>query len=90
MLEDLKKDIEKLIALYEGQKVENEKLNEALAKSREECQAQKKQIEELEHQIDNLKLAEAFGASSGSDSGAKEKIAKLIKEIDKCIALLEK
>lgn len=89
MLEDIKKDIERLIALYEGQKVENEKLSAELEKSRQQCDTYRKQIEELEHQIDNLKLAEAFLSPTGGNSAAKDKIAKLIKEIDKCISLLE-
>ncbi|MCQ2148024.1 MAG: hypothetical protein MJZ16_10970 [Bacteroidales bacterium] len=90
MLTNIKSDIEKLIALYEGQKVQNEDLRVKLEKSQQEAQAYKKQIEDLEHQIDNLKLAEAFLAPTGSDSGAKAKITKLIKEIDKCISMLEK
>ena len=36
----------------------------------------------------NLHLSEAFGVA-GDGSAAKEKIEKLIKEIDKCISLLE-
>ena len=43
----------------------------------------------MEHQVDNLRLTEAFMAPAGSDSGAKEKIDRLIKEIDKCISLME-
>jgi hypothetical protein len=44
----------------------------------------------LEQQVDNLHLTEAFRATTGNDSGAKDKIEKLIREIDKCISLLEK
>ena len=42
----------------------------------------------LEQQVNNLHLSEAFGVA-GDGSAAKEKIEKLIKEIDKCISLLE-
>ena len=42
----------------------------------------------MEKQIDNLKLKTAFLSTSG-DEEAKEKIDKLIREIDRCIALLE-
>jgi len=90
MLEDIKKDIEKLIALYESAKVENDELREKLNKAEAESVTCKKQITELEQQIDNLKLAEAFMAPAGSNVGAKEKIDKLIREIDKCIKVLEK
>ena len=48
----------------------------------------RKRIEDLEQQVDNLHLSEAFGVA-GDGSAAKEKIERLIKEIDKCISLLE-
>lgn len=90
MLEDIKANIEKLIALYEGEKAERTRLASELEQSKTQHDACRKQIAELEQQIDDLHLAEAFRTSSGNGSGAKEKIEKLIREIDKCISLLEK
>lgn len=89
MLEDIKKDIVKLIAKYEAEKEENVSLRKALAESRAVNETCKRQITELEQQIDNLKLSAAFMGQAGSEIGAKEKIDKLIREIDKCIRLLE-
>ena len=60
MLEDIKKNIERLIALYEGEKQERLRLAEELDKSRSEADAYRKQISVLERQVDNLKLTEAF------------------------------
>jgi cell division protein FtsB len=88
MLEGIKTDIEKLIALYEAEKSERERLQAELARSEAENESCRKRIEDLEQQIDNLHLSEAFGAG-GDTSAAKEKIEKLIREIDKCVALLE-
>lgn len=90
MLEELKKDIERLIALYESEKAEKERLASLLSESRSAEEAGRKHIAELEHQMDNLRLSDAFRAQEGGDSAAKERIGKLIKEIDKCISLLEK
>lgn len=89
MLDGVKNGIEKLIALYESERAERIRLQSELAQGKSEIEACRKQIEELEHQVDNLHLTEAFMAPVGSDSGAKEKIEKLIREIDKCISLLE-
>lgn len=91
MLASLKQNFEKLIALYETEKKKSADLELRLQESEKAADAYKKQIIELERQIENLKLAEAFNAPrEGSARGAKEKIDQLIKEIDKCISLLEK
>lgn len=89
MLEGIKKDIEKLIALYENEKSRRQALEKELAQSRADNESCHRRIEDLEHQVDNLRLTEAFMAPAGSGKGAKEKIDRLIKEIDKCISLME-
>ena len=88
MLENLRKEIEKLISLYEEEKTERIRLQGLLAESRAENESCRKQIGDLEQQVNNLQLSEAFGAV-GDKAAAKEKIEKLIKEIDKCVSLLE-
>ena len=88
MLESLRKDIEKLISLYEAEKAERVRLQTLLAESRAENESCRNQIGDLEQQVNNLRLSEAFGAA-GDKAAAKDKIEKLIKEIDKCISLLE-
>ena len=45
-------------------------------------------IKDLEKQIDNLRLKEAFLGSSGDRMQARRKVARLIKEIDACVSLL--
>lgn len=90
MLEGIRNNIEKLIALYESEKKQNEKLVLELEQKDATIDSCKKQIAELERQVDNLKLTEAFTAPSGTNSDAREKIDKMITEIDRCISLLEK
>lgn len=89
MLGGIKDNFEKLIALYENERGRNVELTSRLDEALARCESYKKQIEELENKIDKLKLSEAFMTSGGHSAGAKEKIDKLIKEIDKCISLLE-
>ena len=88
MLEDVRKQIERLIARYEAEKAENERLREELHASKEAGDACRRQILELESQIETLKLTEAFTAG-GDHRAAKEKMDQLIREIDKCISYLE-
>ncbi|MBQ8061424.1 MAG: hypothetical protein IJ205_05745 [Bacteroidales bacterium] len=88
MLEGIRKEIEKLISLYEAEKAERIKLQSQLEQCKAENDACRKQIGDLEQQVNNLQLSEAFGAG-GDKAAAKVKIEKLVKEIDKCISLLE-
>ena len=89
MLEDIKTSVEKLISLYEKEKQRADALAGQLAQSEEAVRSYKAQITELNGQIDNLKLSFAF-SGAGDTVLAKERIDKLVREIDKCIKLLEK
>ena len=88
MLEDVRSNITRLIALYEGEKKRADDALALLADSRKEVETCKKQIAELNRQIDNQRLTSALAAEGGNPE-AKQRLTKLIAEIDKCIALLE-
>ena len=89
MLEEIKQNFQKLVALYETERQRADVLAEKLLQSEEQSKIYKEQITELNQQIDNLKLQSAF-VSGGDNVAAKESINKLIREIDKCIKLLDK
>lgn len=90
MLENIRKGIERLVAAYEAEKELRRNLEEELQHCREEIEAYRKRITELDRQIDNLKLKKAFLASSESDEEARKRIERMIKDIGKCISLMEK
>lgn len=90
MLENVRKDIERLVAAYEAEKGLRRDLEEELQHCKEEIGTYRKQIAELDRQIDNLKLKNAFSASSGDNDEARARIERMIKDIDKCISLMEK
>ena len=87
MLEAVKQNIKRLIAAYESEKAECERLRSVLEQMAEKNKAYEKQIIELERQIDNQRLAGAF--LNGNNAESRKKIDRLIKEIDKCITLME-
>ena len=87
MFDVLRQKIARLMAAYESEKAECERLRAALEQSTSQNAAYRQQIIELERQIDNQKLAGAF--LNGDNTESKKKIDKLIKEIDKCITLIE-
>ena len=87
MLDSVKQKITQLIAAYESEAAQCKRLRSELEKSESQNNAYRQQSIELERQIDNQKLAGAF--LNGDTSESKKKIDKLIREIDKCIALME-
>ena len=89
MLENVKKQITQLIAAYESEKEARARLQTELDKAMIENEAYRKQIIELERQIDNQKLTDAFMAGGADTTAAKKKIDSLVREIDRCIKLME-
>lgn len=89
MLEGIKENIVKLISLYEAQKQRSDELSSELEKANASLLDSKEQIAQLKRQVDNLKLSSAF--AGGADNAlARERVDKLIAEIDKCIKYLQK
>ncbi|MDL2251591.1 hypothetical protein LJC12_01940 [Odoribacter sp. OttesenSCG-928-J03] len=88
VLNELKFKVERLIKLYTSSQERNSaqevKINELLAEM-EELKRENKSLSE------ELKTARIANAISGGDDGsyqAKMRINQLVREIDKCIALL--
>ena len=95
VLENHKRKIELFISEYEQLRAENMRLveelelcSERLRQSEQKNETCNKKIEELEQKIDKLQLTEAFRSSASDVKEAKRNISRLVKEIDKCIALL--
>ncbi len=87
-INDIRSDIARLIALYEAEKQRADALDGRLAAAGDEIRRYKEQITELNLQIDNQRLMSAF-LGEGNREEAKERIGGLIREIDRCIKLLE-
>ena len=87
-IDGLKERIAKLISLYEGLCEREADLSERLERSEKLNLEKDNTIKELKERLDNLQLTLALGSSSPDRAEAKRKVAGLIKEIDKCIALL--
>lgn len=85
----LKTKVEELVARYETLARENADLKDSLARCETDITKKDLKIKELEKQIENLRLKEAFLGTSGDRAQARRKVAKLIKEIDACVSLLD-
>ncbi len=88
MLEELRKYISELIAMYEKERQRACSLSQLLEQKEEETRKYKEQITELTLQIENLRIQGAFEGGANKED-ARRSIDKLIREIDKCIKLLE-
>ena len=85
----LKLKIDSLIALYEAQVLENERLRTRLESTARQLEEKTQKVNTLEKQLNNLQLTSAIvGDAAGSNAAAKRKVEKLMREIDRCIGLL--
>ena len=90
IVNSLKKQISELVSLYKKSKEEKESLIHEKLELMEKIENLKRDKEELDHQYNTLKLAKTFAANSGDSQEAKVKINRIVREIDKCIALLNR
>jgi len=84
----LKSRIEELVSRYETLDRENVDLKARLARCEKELNKKETKLKDIEKQIDTLRLKDAFMGTSGDRTQARRMIAKLIKEIDACVGLL--
>jgi hypothetical protein len=90
LVNSLKDKIFRLILLYEDEK----KKNEVLSKDKEYLEVQmiekKKMVEELNSKYENLKLGKLMELTGTDIHDARIKINRIVREVDHCIALLNK
>lgn len=86
----LKAKIKELISAYEKLKEENLKLSEQKATLENVLQERELAFLELDRKYNQQQLAKAFIASSEDAHDAKIKVNRIVREIDQCIALLNR
>ena len=89
-LAQLQQRIRRILELYTSQKTENEQLRKQNKDLDEKVQRDKDQLKELKDKYNKLKVSKTLVASSGDVHEAKLKINRMVREIDKCIALLNR
>lgn len=76
------------IYLHEELKRENAKLKQLLADKDEEVKRLEGSRKELEVMYTNLKMARTISIHDNDIRDTKQRLSKLVREVDKCIALL--
>lgn len=74
--------------LYEEQKQENADLRDLLKRKDEEIQQLELSKKELEDHYTDLKMARTISLYDKDIKDTKQRLSSLVREIDKCIALL--
>lgn len=91
LIESFKQKFEQLVEKYKLLKAENVKLAEENAILKQELEAKEKEISDNKKERNTQQLANTFLAASGNNpQEAKNKINKIVREIDNCIALLNR
>jgi cell division septum initiation protein DivIVA len=90
IIASLRNNLKQIINLYENQKEENKILKQKNGELIHQISLLTKEKETLKNKNDNTDLKNAFIEASGSNHEAKIKVNRIVREIDKCIALLNK
>ncbi len=81
--------VRRLMSAYKLLRSENAQLKEALDKCRQDLADAEKRVEEARNEYQTLKTARMIEVSSGDIKESRARLSKLIREVDKCIALLD-
>jgi len=87
-LDQLEKLIQDLVRRYEVASRDRSDLMAELSKTKTELLNAKNKIAEQEKKLEHFELRQAFFTDGKSDKKAKRQLGKIVKEIDKCITLL--
>lgn len=77
-----------LIHLHENLKRENLELKQLLKAKEEECERKDADYQSLNQDYNNLKTATTISLDGSDVQKTKSRLSQLVREIDRCIALL--
>jgi predicted nucleic acid-binding Zn-ribbon protein len=77
-----------MIFRFQELKKENESLHAMISKNEQDIKQLQAQMEQGQNDYNSLKMAKMIEISDGDLDGAKERLSKLIRDVNKCIAIL--
>lgn len=91
LIDGFKLKFETLVEKYKSLKVENAKLSEENTNLKQKLAEKEKELSDNKKEQDTKQLANTFLVASGNNpQEAKNKINRIVREIDNCIALLNR
>ncbi len=88
--EQLQMRIRQVVELYKKERTENEQLKKKGVELEERVKLDDNRLIDLEEKYNKLKISKALIVSSNDVHDAKLKVNRMVREIDKCIALLNR
>ena len=80
--------IRQMILRFQELKKENKGLYEMLQKNEQELTQLRQKLEQQQSDYNSLKMAKMIEITDGDLTGAKDRLSKLIRDVNKCIAIL--
>ena len=80
--------LRQMILRFQELKKENAELYDMVEKNEQDIAQLRAKLEQQQNDYDSLKMAKMIRITDGDLSGAKERLSKLIRDVNKCIAIL--
>ena len=80
--------VRQMLLRFQELKKENEELYQMVEKSEQDIKSMQEKLAQTEKDYNALKMAKMMEITDGDLQGAKNRLAKLIREVNKCIAVL--
>ena len=81
--------LRKLISEYKSLQEQNSLLKAELSREHTDLMKAHKEVLELRKNYDHLQIAKNLGVSEAEKAESRQQITKMVREIDKCLALLD-
>ena len=80
--------VRQMLLRFQELKKENEELYQMVEKNEQDIKSIQEKLAQTEKDYNALKMAKMMEITDGDLQGAKDQLAKLIREVNKCIAVL--
>ena len=80
--------IRQMILRFQQLKKENQQLTDTVEQNEKDMEALRQKLEQQQNDYNALKMAKMMEITDGDLAGAKERLSKLIREVNKCIDIL--
>ena len=81
--------LRKLISEYKSLQEQNSLLKAELSREHTDLMKAHQEVLELRKNYDHLQLAKNLGSTDEEKQESKQRLSKMVREIDKCLALLD-